>query len=127
MNEKIFEHVNEVRDEANVMLENLSTVRGERHARLVRSLLQCSNVMEIYSACVQMGDLPDEAREVFGAAMCRAVYGVITNMAVSANFTPEELEEATKDAAAMDWSISGLMRDAVRAGADGTAFGGTKA
>lgn len=124
MNEQAIENVLEVREEAHQMLDNLTRVRGEKYARLVKALLLSSNVMEIYAAAASMGGLPDEIREMLGEAMCKAVYGVITNMAIVAEFTPEQLSEATRDASAMESSITGLMREAVRTGVEGESFGG---
>lgn len=123
MNEKAFENVLEVRDEAQGMLENLARVKGEKYARVVKALLLSSNVLEIYAATASMGSLPDDARATLGDAMCRAVYGVVTNLAAAAEFTVDELNNATRDATAMEASISSLMKAAVRSGVDGAAFG----
>lgn len=123
MNEKAFENVLEVRNEAHGMLENLAKVKGEKYARLVKALLLSSNVLEIQAATASIGSLPDDARATLGDAMCRAVYGLITNLSTAAEFTVDELNNATRDATAMEASISTLMKDAVRAGLQGSSFG----
>ena len=124
MNQQAIENVLEVREEAHQMLDNLTRVRGDRYARLVKALLLSSNVMEIYAAAASMGGLPADAREMLGEAMSKAVYGVITNLAITAEFTPSELSDATRDASAMESSITGLMKKAVRTGIEGESFGG---
>lgn len=124
MNEQAIENVLEVREEAHQMLENLTKVRGERYARLVKGLLLGSNVVEIYAATASMGDLPEDVRQVLGDAMCKAVYGLISNLAICAEFTPDDLSDATRDASVMESSITGLMKEAVRSGVEGAAFGG---
>jgi len=123
MNEKAFENVLEVRDEAHGMLENLAKVKGEKYARLVKALLLSSNVMEIHAATSSIGGLPDDARAILGDAMCRAVCGLFTSLSAAAEFTVDELNSATRDATAMEASISTLMKDAVRAGLKGSSFG----
>lgn len=123
MNEKALENVLEVREEAHQMLDNLSRVKGDKYARLVKSLLLSSNVMEIYAATASMGGLPDDVRDVLSEAMCKAIYGVMTNMAIAADISLDELNAATRDATTMEASITGLMKTAVVSGIEGSSFG----
>lgn len=123
MNKRVIENIIEVRGEADDMLDNLKVVRGERYMRLVKAFLLAANAMEVHGAAIQLGELDEPGRTILGDAMCKCIYGMVINMATAAGFSPDELSDATRDATAMDNSISGLMREAVRSGIDGDSFG----
>jgi hypothetical protein len=124
----LIESLTEVRGEAMGMLDTIGSVRGERHKKMVQSLVVSQQIGDI---ATMIGSLTpeDEHGKVAACmdALSTCVCQLITNTYELSGVSKDELDEIIKEAESISTTVNGLIRNAVKADREGKAFGGKDA
>jgi hypothetical protein len=124
MNAQTMKNILEVREEAHVMLDNITKTQGRQHAALVRGLLLSSQSVQMVSFLLHCGVPKDEEiAKTIGDSFMNMLHGMLTSFVVAGQIPDEVVRGAIRDADSLDSSLSDLLKTAIKTAEAGKGFG----
>lgn len=125
MTEQTIQNLKAVREQMFSMLDNVKSVRGEKHACVVHALMNSSKCVEIFSVAIREMPHPEDVREAMLEAFLKGMHSILSSLQLAAGLSMDEMRTCIKDAEAFDGAMDKLLCSAVGTAMRGEGFGGT--